>query len=481
MSTIRINTITLEELLQKTELDIPVYQRPYSWTEKQLEPLLIDLYQRKSEELLIMGGIILHEWKKKKEDDTYETILDIVDGQQRLITFSILKSINDKNSTSALLNKSFTNADSVNNIQQNARFINHFINKKKASISLSNIHFIVVTTTELDEAFAFFDSQNTRGKKLEDYDILKAHHLRYIKSDLLATQCAIDWEFIEKQREKTNIGLGLLLDTYLGRGRGWSNKIYFPTDIKEEFKSQRKTKKEAKIYSLNRYQQGALFSSWSYDPTVKRSLEFQFEEIDASFKVGGIEILENQNQYYPFQITQTIEGGELFFWYTQKYYSLYKTLFDVENINTSIGFKQLIQGVEVFNYNTGCVYVKEVFKAALLFYVDKFGYHQLEDITANLFFVIYWLRFKQSRVSYNSIYKYLREEFNPFSLIKEASFSDYIIKECEEFLEDKYLQIQESVSGIRSNLLEEVKHSEKYRLLNSHIVFKNFLTLVNHD
>ena len=58
MSTIRINTITLEELLQKTELDIPVYQRPYSWTEKQLEPLLIDLYQRKSEELLIMGGII---------------------------------------------------------------------------------------------------------------------------------------------------------------------------------------------------------------------------------------------------------------------------------------------------------------------------------------------------------------------------------------------------------------------------------------
>lgn len=41
---------------------------------------------------------------------------------------------------------------------------------------------IVVATNNISEAFQFFDSQNTRGKKLYPHDLLKAYHLREMNS-----------------------------------------------------------------------------------------------------------------------------------------------------------------------------------------------------------------------------------------------------------------------------------------------------------
>ena len=377
MSQINIKTSSLEDLLQQN-LIIPSYQRPYSWKVEQVKPLLDDLFHKTEDNILIMGGIILH-----REIDTGK--INIVDGQQRLVTYSMIKYLFEDNE-SKLLNHDFKHQESVKNIRKNAQFIKQYRDKKR-NFNLKNIHFIVVSTTELDDAFAFFDSQNTRGKSLEDYDVLKAHHLRFIKEDLLATECAKDWEKIEKlkRQEKSNIGLGLLLETYLARGRKWSNNAHRQPLIRDEFKSQRKSKRDANSYSLNKYQQAALFSTWEYNPTKGNVLKFKFEDVDATFKVGGIEIHSNFNQFFPFQIGQTIEGGELFFWYTQKYYALTKTIFSSNNDNTSGEFKQLIKGLNFFNYNTGCSYVKDVFKATLIFYIDKFGYDKLEKLPSVYF------------------------------------------------------------------------------------------------
>jgi uncharacterized protein with ParB-like and HNH nuclease domain len=459
MSQINIKTSSLEDLL-KEDLIIPPYQRPYSWTVDQIKPLLDDLFNKKQNDILIMGGIILHK-------EVGSNKINIVDGQQRLITYSIIKYIFEEND-SKLLNHEFKHHESLKNIRKNAQYIQLF-KKKKSNLNLQNIHFIVVTTPTLDDAFAFFDSQNTRGKSLEDYDVLKAHHLRFIKDDILATQCAKDWEKIEKrkQQEKSTIGLGLLLETYLARGRKWSNNVHRQPLIREEFKSQRKSKKDTKSYLLNKYQQAALFSSWEYHPTKENVLKFKFEEIDATFKVGGIEIHSNFNQFFPFQIAQTIEGGELFFWYTQKYYALTKTIFSSDNENTTEEFKSLIRGLDFFNYNTGCTYVKDVFKATLIFYIDKFGYDKLDKIAECLFFSVYWLRFKQSTVQYSSIYKYIREEFNPFALIKEASYPEFILDVSNEYIEDKSNFETNDYKGFRYNMIDEiVKHPKYFRLIN---------------
>jgi uncharacterized protein with ParB-like and HNH nuclease domain len=68
-------------------LRIPEYQRPYKWTAKNVNQLLDDIMyaQNNNKEVYRVGTLILH----KVVNDT-ETFYDIVDGQQRTITFSLL-------------------------------------------------------------------------------------------------------------------------------------------------------------------------------------------------------------------------------------------------------------------------------------------------------------------------------------------------------------------------------------------------------
>ena len=465
MSELKIKIKSLDELLDETNLEIPPYQRPYSWTEKQLTPLLNDLY-KKEDNLLIMGGVILH-----NVDNSYKKF-NIVDGQQRLISFSIIKYLINKDDNSYLLKHKFKHKESIANISNNTRLIQDLKERKGYYPSLKNIKFIVIITPYLDDAFSFFDSQNTRGKKLEVYDILKAHHLRFIKSNDLATLCAKDWEKTEKD---TTVGMTLLLETLLARGRRWTHNNHQPPDLRVEFKSQREKKEDANTYILNRYQQVALFDTWKYNPAEKEELELNFKKIDASYKVGSIIINDDISHFFPFQITQTIEGGELFFWFTQKYYMLTKELFLKENPNTSDEFERLVFKLKTFRWNTGASYVYDLYIGALLFYFDKFGYEKLDEVSISLFYSIYWLRFKLYSVQYASIYKYVREDFNPFLIIAEASFPEFIINKCERFLEGKYKKNQIEFRGFREHLRNSIcvwESKSEFELISKHNFYK---------
>ena len=66
-------------------LVIPNYQRPYKWTGKNVIQLLDDIIEAKNQnkETYRVGTLILHKNEK-------ESIYNIVDGQQRTITFSLL-------------------------------------------------------------------------------------------------------------------------------------------------------------------------------------------------------------------------------------------------------------------------------------------------------------------------------------------------------------------------------------------------------
>lgn len=81
------------ELLKGRQYKIPVYQRPYSWEQKQVKALLSDLDDMNQKHLnnedandLYVGNFIV----SKVEDQTHELIYDIVDGQQRLTTLSLI-------------------------------------------------------------------------------------------------------------------------------------------------------------------------------------------------------------------------------------------------------------------------------------------------------------------------------------------------------------------------------------------------------
>lgn len=65
---------------------IPAYQRPYAWTEEETETLfddLLDFYQTEKVDNYFLGSIVLI-----KDEDKPKA--DVIDGQQRLTTLTIL-------------------------------------------------------------------------------------------------------------------------------------------------------------------------------------------------------------------------------------------------------------------------------------------------------------------------------------------------------------------------------------------------------
>ena len=89
------NKITSEErtlakiFCNDYEFNIPNYQRPYSWGKEQTEELFDDLftaYSDRSNEMYFLGSIVLiHQNSERK--------FDVVDGQQRLTTLTILLAV----------------------------------------------------------------------------------------------------------------------------------------------------------------------------------------------------------------------------------------------------------------------------------------------------------------------------------------------------------------------------------------------------
>lgn len=169
--------------LKDFKLHIPDYQRPYAWKENQVEILLNDLKDviESGKESYLLGSLIFHK-------NTQDSKLDIVDGQQRLVTLALICKVLDGDSA-FLMEEKFPHSESQKNLKNNYIYIQKWfgrnedeIEKFKKLLDESNnvIEFVCIVTPNLDDAFIFFDSANSKGKKLEDYDLIKAYHLREI-------------------------------------------------------------------------------------------------------------------------------------------------------------------------------------------------------------------------------------------------------------------------------------------------------------
>lgn len=82
--TIQFTSKKVGELLKEENLRIPSYQRPYKWNRKHIRNLFYDLRDAMGKKEYQIGSVILHEILHEKEK-----YLDIVDGQQRLISISL--------------------------------------------------------------------------------------------------------------------------------------------------------------------------------------------------------------------------------------------------------------------------------------------------------------------------------------------------------------------------------------------------------
>ena len=234
------------ENLFKSIYDVPVYQRPYSWDKEQVDVLLDDIIEAyKSEskdEGYYTGNIIVFD--KNDKINGLITKYDIIDGQQRITTFSLILlalytlslsigvSESDKTLTSIksalwkYVNREFKKelkAVSLNSIEKKCfsdlynrcfdspkniisycnsyhcessfdeRVISNFKNiyeKIRIKVSaddqneildfadyiLQYVQFIVIEANcKANKVFSMFESINSKGKKLEEIDLIKTY------------------------------------------------------------------------------------------------------------------------------------------------------------------------------------------------------------------------------------------------------------------------------------------------------------------
>ena len=193
--------LSIDQLLGR-ELQIPPYQRPYKWTKKNITDLLLDIEtsireaKKYKDFKYRVGTVILH-----ANTEEGKLTYDIVDGQQRLLSFLLLKRCLDPNFTCKLLSAKFSDKVTQKNLHENYQAIREWfafastgMRKDFKQAMKEHLEVVVITVDEISEAFQLFDSQNSRGRALYPHDLLKAYHLRVISGKKGEERAVEEWE-----------------------------------------------------------------------------------------------------------------------------------------------------------------------------------------------------------------------------------------------------------------------------------------------
>jgi hypothetical protein len=449
---IKANVMTLDTLF-KQPLAIPDYQRPYAWKDVDVKNFLKSItHAARAGSRLLLGTVIVHKHETQSEEEPIQ-LWNIVDGQQRLVTLYILaKSIEASEGVCETIGmSSFAHGESQTNIRVNHKVIKNWLERQDSAqhekikeLLKKRTDFIVVTAPTLDDAFIFFNSQNNRGKRLSEYDLVKANHLRFIEQDDLQRVCATSWERIERAgAEEPNKDSGTctptmkyLMQGILGRVRQCA--LNRGCSLLEDFRCQRSEPRNANYYYFSNYAQPPVFTQWRFDHKAHLleggGLELILKHIDAEQGTRRLRFVTDSKRYLPFQIPQSIEGGEQFFWFVEKYHAVYHDLFVAPLPTLPTAFSDMMR----MTREIGGHYVRKFFEAVMVFYFDKFGCDdavRFMQTALYLQFVVFDLQSKQ-RVQERSIPKFIRDS-NPFAWVHEASTPGYIMAKVREGIDER--------------------------------------------
>lgn len=216
----------------KPALNIPDYQRGYCWGKRQVEGLMESIwyYDWKDDNRLHLGTVVVHEHSKDGR-----TVWDIVDGQQRLITLSILLAkLQSEEVVPPLLKCKTDDEDVLKHVHWAAMTISNWIQSHQIATVISGDTLRRVTVDvikvngedKLSLAHTFFNAVNSAGKKLSDYDLLKSHHLRFLDKDDPQAWVANEWDMCIQETISSFNGEEVplveeVLDASLYRLRRW--------------------------------------------------------------------------------------------------------------------------------------------------------------------------------------------------------------------------------------------------------------------
>ena len=426
--TIQFTSKKVGELLKEGDLRIPSYQRPYKWNRKHIRNLFYDLRDAMGKKEYQIGSVILHEILHEKEK-----YLDIVDGQQRLISISLflhlLDDLENYKGAKQLLSSAvfgelscYHASENYNEWENLTQLVGENQAKDICNFLLENCSVSVITMPQerLSEAFQLFDSQNNRGKSLEPHDLLKAYHPR--KQDSEDEKIVEKWE---KFVEDKDLSLKELFDKHLFRMRRWSRGETGLTN--------------------KRYGSYLRFTEDFID---------DFKGVDLNQNFPYLELYRHIENL-PMSITMPIIDGSKFFEYIESAHETIKEHKDF--LNDELGFSDEPEGEEknlaypegmlnIYNSSKGR-YLKchNIFLNICLLFADRFGKDELsKEIVETLFIWSYYPRVKSKAIYDATVGNYVaggrfrqKEVQKLFQLLSHAvTPNDFMVKIDRELFEN---------------------------------------------
>jgi len=399
---IKVTSCTLTELFRVAEnaigdgnnkiqgqLTIPEYQRPYQWGAEEVHKLVKDLtnyFQKKEKNekpMYYLGSVILHQQGEA---------LNIIDGQQRITTMALISKYANQNCPAIR----YKSPISLSNINNNYQSLNDKIVDLK-DIDASKINLTLIVTENEDDAYTFFETQNTGGIRLSGVDIIKAHHLRTFKNEHQRSHYALLWE----KQKSINLVIFYLLKARRWGLLKWQDVPHHKEELKikhaviEEFSGEEKEEgKEGKAYQ-----------------TVA------FASTPDGFQV--------QYPQYRFFIRQPLVKGQNFIEYLESFCDIYRRLF-INQEDKEIRQEFYTFNKELISRVDGTAYLKEFFEVAMLCYVHRFGVMHILEAAFWIFRFSYSIRVTNEKtVRESSIRAFIRkEDING----RKQSLFDYILQ-----------------------------------------------------
>lgn len=387
-------------------LAIPSYQRIYCWEEDNVKCLLDDVFshldnQGNGRVPYRLGTIILHYNNKK---------YDIIDGQQRLITLSLL--LNELGVYPSLLDEKIESRRSLDYIAYNKFLIKSYVQRNTRKISklaerfldLLEFSVLVLKNASLDLAYTFFSNQNSRGVVLTDYDLLKAHHLRFIPQtyELQSMRAAQVWnKMIETGRKQIENSeqpdYSRTLDTYLYRLRKWMRK-------------------KACDDGTNNYR-------------IKK--EYEAAPIIEEIPPFGEK----------FYFNEPIQGGSHFFSYVEQHLNKYQLFIKAPEY---IVLHQVLNGGSHQWY-------RDVIESILFGYYLKFNSYYLAEALLVIMRIILQHRYFNKRAHKNSIVQYVSDS-ELILMIDQASSPTFFLAEAKNLTKELSYPLRKDMSPIQLSM-----------------------------
>ena len=356
-----------------------------------------------------IGTIILH-----KSDQ----ILDVVDGQQRLISLTLISKYLDADFDNAILQTKFYDKSTQKHIHDNYIHIREWFslrdNETKESFkkALSNVlEMVVIQVRKESEAFQLFDSQNTRGRALDPHDLLKAFHLREMQNDKYEMEYAVTkWE------AKDVALIRELFSAYLFPIYNWSRctKTWTFTD-----------------HDIDTYKGIPASSTYTYARRAGKASPY-------------------------FQLTEPFIAGSDFFDMVDHY------LRTLANIKHELATNPEFESLRPFclpqkHSSAGLTHVRNLFFAVLLFYYDKF--HNMDELAVKkLFMWAFMLRMDLRSLGADSVNKYAIGEWS-------GNYTNYIAVFSKISLARLHTEIGNIQITIDARFLETEEQKSLYELL----------------